>query len=79
MGRCGRCARSLWDFLEADNLVFESNFIDLVYVKIYAQTVILLLSEEQENFWVGDLRALREERHLRLQSLENVGCNFGFV
>jgi hypothetical protein len=43
-GRCGWCDRSLWDFLESDTLVFQSDFVDLVYVEVYAKTVVFLLS-----------------------------------
>jgi len=77
--RCGRCERSLWDFLKPDGLVFEGYFVNLVYIEVDAEAVVFLFGEEQEDFWVGNLRALREERHLRLKRLENVRSDFGFV
>jgi hypothetical protein len=51
----------------------------LVHVKVNAQAIVFLFSQEQENFWVGDLRALRQERHLSLESLKNFGGHLPFV
>ncbi len=70
--------RSLWDFLELHRLALKDNLVDLVDVELDAEAIIFLFGEEEDDFWVGDLSALRQEGHLLLQGLHNICCHLAF-